>query len=300
MRRVGLIGSGELDRGREVLVRIRMAWWLLVVLSAGVVPLTTARSAAAVNVCPPYRIVRAGGRIPIPRIHEVSGIEWSSRRRVLWLHEDSGNPARLYAVTRTGRPRTSMAVTNAINHDWEDMAVAGGRLWIGDIGDNGSKRSEIQVYVMPEPRLAAHSVRAKVLHLRFPNGPHNAEALVVDAILKHLFIITKERNRNVADVYRANVRSISNGASRRLVRIGRINIGNVTAADLGPEGLIVKNYRHGLLFRWQRDHRVATAIRGRPCLVEVGGGESITFSPGHRLYAVPEGAHPIIYRTLWP
>jgi hypothetical protein len=298
VRRVGLLGSGEPES--EVLVRIRMSWWLLVVLSAGVVPGTSVRSASAVNGCPPYRIVRAGGRIPIPGIQEVSGIEWSSRRRVLWLHEDSGNPARLYAVTRTGRPRTSMAVTNATNHDWEDMALAGGRLWIGDIGDNGSKRSEIQVYVMPEPRLRAHSVRAKVLHVHYPNGPHNAEALVVDASLKHLFIITKERNRNLADVYRANVRSLKNVTSRRLVRIGRIHIGSVTAADLGPEGLVVKNYRRGLLFRWQRDHRVATAIQGPPCPISVGGGESITFSSGHRLYAIPEGRHPVIYRSLWP
>jgi hypothetical protein len=282
-----------------VLVRIRLAWLALVVLASGLLPWTTA-PAAAVTPCPPYRIVRAGNRVPIARIHEISGLEWSPRRQVLWFHEDGGNPARLYAITRTGRPRTSMPVLNVANHDWEDMALAGGRLWIGDIGDNGRKRPRVQVYITQEPRLGWHSVRAKVLHLRYPDGPHNAEALVVHASLMRLFIITKERNRNFADVYGVDIRAIRNGATRRLARIGRIPIGNVTAADLGPEGLVVKNYRHGLLYRWQRDGRVATAIRGRPCRVEVGDGESIAFSPGHRLYAIPEGRRPLIYRTLWP
>jgi hypothetical protein len=287
------------NRSREgVLVRVRVVWSLVLVVSAGVLTLASAPPAAAVNPCLAYRVVRAGGQVPIAGINELSGLEWSTRRRVLWFHEDGNNPPRLYAVRRSGRARANIAVLNASNHDWEEMALAGNRVWIGDIGDNGRKRPEIRVYIFPEPRLGARSVRAKLLRLRYPDGAHNAEAMVVDANLGRLFIITKERDRNFADVYRANVRGLRDGVTRKLARIGRINIGNVTAADLGPAGLVVKNYRHGLLYRWGRDHRVATAIRGRPCEVAVGGGESITFSSGHRLYAIPEGTTPRIYRSL--
>ncbi len=273
---------------------VAVAAFLLASASLDLVATATAASAAA---CPRYPTVVKRGSIHTNGIHEVSGLEWSARRRVLWFEQDSGNPARLYAATRSGRARANILIPNAHNHDWEDMALAGNRIYMGDIGDNGSKRPDIQIYVLPEPRLTVHRAPARVLNLRYPDGAHNAEAMVVDPVVGRLFIITKERDRDFADVYRVKVTNFRSGATRRLQRIGRIPIGNVTAADLGPEGLIVKNYRHGLLYRWANDRRVATAIRGRPCTVEIGFGESITFAPG-ALYAVPEGQTPPIYRTL--
>ena len=41
---------------------------------------------------------------------------------VLWAVEDSGNPARLYAISRRGRVLARFKVEGAKNKDWEDLA----------------------------------------------------------------------------------------------------------------------------------------------------------------------------------
>ena len=61
-------------------------------------------------------------------------------------------------------------------YDAEDLAVGpDGSLWVGDIGDNEQRRGTVALIVVPpkgEP----------VLHrLTYPDGPHDAEALLVDA-----------------------------------------------------------------------------------------------------------------------
>ena len=219
----------------------------------------------------------------------------SRRRRLLWIHEDSGNPERIYGITPTGRTRTTVDVRGATNRDWEDIALAGRTIWLGDIGDNGRSRSGIQVYWFREPGPSASGVTAKVLYLRYEDGRHDAEALFVDRRHDTLYIVTKELFRGYGDVYRVNISDIRDGASRTLRRVGRVPIGSVTAADLGPQGIIVKSYTKALLYPWTSDHRVGSTLSREGCPVTVGGGESIALRPSNgRLYAIPEGTSPPI------
>jgi hypothetical protein len=61
-------------------------------------------------------------------------------------------------------------------YDAEDLAAApDGSMWVGDTGDNDRRRATVAVIVVP-------SRRAPELHrLTYPDGPHDAEALLVDA-----------------------------------------------------------------------------------------------------------------------
>ena len=72
-------------------------------------------------------------------------------------------------------------------YDAEDLAAGpDGSLWVGDIGDNDQRRSTVAVIVVP-PR------GEPVLHrLTYPDGPHDAEALLVDARGVPT-VVTKER-----------------------------------------------------------------------------------------------------------
>ncbi|HJX07606.1 MAG TPA: hypothetical protein VJ736_06000 [Actinomycetota bacterium] len=255
--------------------------------------ITVATPAAAVT-CPVYGSPKDAGTISISGLNEVSGVVASRQYPVLWIHEDSGNPAVIYAIAPDGHKKTTVAIHHATNKDWEDIALAAGKIWLGDIGDNGKKRSGgIQVYWFPEPSPTSTGVTAKQLNLRYEDGPHNAEAMFVDARHDGLYIVTKEKSGGVGYVYRADITGISDGSSRTLRRVGKVPLGTVTAADLGPRGIIVKNYTKGLLYPWASDGRVGTTLSRSGCSVTVPGGESIAFLPSNnRLYAVPEGTTP--------
>ena len=75
-------------------------------------------------------------------------------------------------------------------------------LYIGDIGDNSERRSEIIVYRVPEPTITAADASstkskprvtesAEAIHLRYPDGKHDAETLMVHPVTGSLFIVTK-------------------------------------------------------------------------------------------------------------
>jgi hypothetical protein len=144
------------------------------------------------------------------RINEVSGLDSATiAPRMLWMHEDSGNGPWLYGIEPDGDVIAAIEVLDATNRDWEDMARSGGRVWLGDIGDNGRVRPELQLYSFPEPRsLGVDSVRADVMTLRYPDGPHNAEAMVVHH--NRVFVFEKRRPTRSA-VYGASLRGIDDG-----------------------------------------------------------------------------------------
>src|SRR5687768_1645695 len=94
-------------------------------------------------------------------INESSGIV-SSRTSpgMYWTHNDSGDGPFIYAFDDRGQSKGVWRVTGATAYDWEDIAAGPGPssginyLYIGDIGDNGEKRSQIIIYRVPEPFIA--------------------------------------------------------------------------------------------------------------------------------------------------
>jgi hypothetical protein len=255
----------------------------------------TFATARAIADCAGYGAVTIAGTVTIDGIDEVSGVVESRSSHVLWIEEDSGNPKQIYAIDGSGAQHASVHVTGAVNRDWEDIAMTGRRIWLGDIGDNTSIRTSIRVYWFREPRPSTSSVSAHELRLRYEDGAHNAEAMVVDGVRRELFIFTKQSG--TTSVYTVSVRGVQSGASAILTKITELPLNTVTAADLGPEGVIVKS-GDGYLYRWTSDRTVASALAGTPCRAQAGPGESLAFSrDGGGLYAIPEGRSPSVYFT---
>lgn len=256
------------------------------------IPLRATAPTAHASRCPRYTSPKRAGQVHISGINEISGVESSGKFNVLWMEEDSGNPANLYATRDNGRTVNTIPVRHSSNHDWEDMSLSGGKIWMGDIGDNAAKRSNIQVYWFREPRPAANFVRAKHMTLKYSDRAHNAEAMFVDVRNHGLFIVTKEKTGK-GYVFRAELRHLHNGMRRTMRKVASIPLGTITAADSGRTGILIKNYTTGLLYRWRGSHNVAKALHGAPCEVDVAGGESVSFgNSGRRLFAVPEGHTP--------
>ena len=151
-----------------------------------------------------------------PQISECSGLVASRLNPgVLWVHNDSGDSARLYAVSEDGTLLGIYTIEGAQAVDWEDMAWgpctpygAVDCLFVGDIGDNAEQRETIQVYRVEEPSVPLDGPfvfeilePAERFDCQYPDGPHDAETLVVDPDEGIPYIVTKEQPGNTA-VYR--------------------------------------------------------------------------------------------------
>ena len=82
---------------------------------------------------------------------ENSGMLVSAPNRI-WLHNDGGNPAKLYLIDTIGTILKEITIQNATNVDWEDMTTDyQGHLYVGDIGNNNNNRQNLRIYKIPHP-----------------------------------------------------------------------------------------------------------------------------------------------------
>jgi hypothetical protein len=223
-------------------------------------PATTGANAGARPPFGGYQPSTVLGTITDPGISESSGLAASRRNPgLLWTHNDSGDEPLVYCIDLKGAPCGVWRVTGAEAWDWEDMAAGPGPrpgepyLYLGDIGDNLDQRTEIIVYRIPEPAVAAGgaavatraapaaSAPAEALKLRFPDGPHNAEALAVHPTTGDLYVISKDAQ--AARVYKAAAPLEASSKATTMTQVGTIRLGSgtrgleqVTGADISPDG----------------------------------------------------------------
>ena len=88
----------------------------------------------------------------------------------LWTHNDSGDAPRVFALDRRGRLLREVAVSGAEAVDWEDIAIRGRTLYVGDIGDNLAQRPNVAVYRFAEPPPGRHERRRERIDLRYADG----------------------------------------------------------------------------------------------------------------------------------
>src|SRR5690606_27328002 len=90
------------------------------------------------------------------RLDEISGLAASQAHEgVLWMLDDGGNDAQLFAVGTRGGLQATFQVAGVAKTDWEDIAAfeLDGRryLLVADTGDNGGLRRSLQLHVIEEP-----------------------------------------------------------------------------------------------------------------------------------------------------
>jgi len=206
-----------------------------------------------------YRAPTTLGILSDPDIAESSGLVASRRNPgLLWTHNDSGDGPFVYCLDDTVKSCGVWRVTGAEAFDWEDIAIGPGRergsepnLYVGDIGDNLDQRDTIVVYRVPEPAVGgggpvptkaapAATARAEAVRFRYPDGPHNAEALLVHPTTGDLYVVTKTPSN--ATVYRATA-PLDPATITTLAPVGTIRLHTsvlgpelVTGADISPDG----------------------------------------------------------------
>jgi len=173
-----------------------------------------------------------------------------------WTHNDSGDGPFIYAFDTRGDSYGTFRVTGAEARDWEDIAAGPGPqpnksyLYIGDTGDNDGVRPEVIVYRVPEPALtpatraftkkrAGSTEPAEAIRLKYPDGKHDAEALLVHPRTGNLYIVTKVAIAN-SSVYEA-VAPFAAGQLITMRKIGEVRVpslfgGVITGGNISPDG----------------------------------------------------------------
>jgi hypothetical protein len=250
---------------------------------------------------------RETGRIRVRNLGEVSGLAVSRQNPdVIWLHND-GDEKQVIAVTTAGQLVARLRVDVPMT-DVEDMAIGPGPeqgvdyLYVGDIGDNESSRQEIRVIRLAEPMLRTARDKkldakdAEEFRLRYPDGPHDAEALLVDPLTRDVFIVVKEENRS--RLYRVAADRLKTDEPIVLELVGYLNVDDVSAGDISPEGdlIILRDEDRGWIWSRPSGSSVADSFKRAPRLVlvraagQAQNGEAVGFTPdGNSYYTVSEG-----------
>lgn len=244
------------------------------------------------------------GTVATPALTETSGLAASARHPgVLWAHNDSGAEPAIHAIGPAGEDLGAVSIPSIPGVDIEDMALAGGFVYLADIGDNNARRDSVALYRFPEPDLptadgqtvAAETV--EVAPLTYPDGATDAEALLVDPVSGQVAIVAKTVvlrinpdapiGAGAASVYVAD--PLWDGSASAMTKAGAVALddladvaegeipageiadfgvaGVATAADVRADGAVIalRTYQTVWLFSRAEGQSLADALMTQPC-----------------------------------
>jgi len=267
------------------------------------------------GLCVRFEEAVAVGTVESEELGEISGIVASrANPGVLWVHNDSGDSARVFAIEETGRTLGVFQLDGVTAYDWEDIAIARGEpndvIYVGDIGDNNRNRTGITIHRFTEPEVDREgpSVSGTIdavesFDLAYGDAvSHDAEAFVIDHVTGDLYILTKELSGTTI-VFRA-VAPLESGRTITLEQVAEVALSAmipmVTAADVSPrgDGVLVRFYSDVMLWVRPDGGPFASAFDSPPHVLPRAAerqGESISWGhDGTGYYTISEGTGPAV------
>ena len=231
------------------------------------------------------------GIISAPILNEISGLarsHWDSKR--LWVLNDSGNDAALYAISTTGELLGTVKIEGAKNRDWESLASfrLNGKnyLVIGDTGDNLGVHKSCRLYLVEEPRILSAEASLKPVAMTsytYEDGPKDVESIAVDTAAKKILLMSKREKvtglyelplllKSPATPLVAGKTASMDSLPQPTEQDRQTNffmapyLGQVTDMNLSPDGnsLAVLTYQDVFLYRRQKGETWAAAALRAP------------------------------------
>jgi hypothetical protein len=258
-----------------------------------------------------------------PRLTETSGIAASvANPGLLYVHNDSGDTSRFFAIHPDGSLRAVVYYNGDKSlkllgvTDCEDIAVnigpqPGTYVYMGDIGDNDAVRKDIIIFRIKEPALSDTLVNAQAepLVLTYPDGPRDAETLMVDPIDKLLYIVSKREDSvgiySTPLLFNANDTAVLQ-LRAKLYFSGFGETKYITAGDISQDGLRILLKSYTQVYYWKRQSGEAIwqsmlrSPEALPYTIEQQG-EAIGFTTDATgYYTTGEGLHANLYYYTLP
>lgn len=261
------------------------------------------------------------GRLERAGLDEVSGAAASlAVPGLYWVLSDAGG-AVVYAIWEDGSDLGLVDVDGAGNDDWEDLALgpcgddACACLYAADIGGGSTgARADGVVWRFEEPQGDDVNVGpARALRFTYPDGAHDAEALLVHPVTGEVVILTKSAITGVYTFPDVPATPVAGGVV--LEHVGDIDLSllgaadpAVTAADVSALGerVVLRTDADLLLVDIPDGGSLAGTLAGLDAvdLPEIlpapplAGGEAVAFHPaGDRLLAVGEGEGSAVWEV---
>jgi hypothetical protein len=284
---------------------------LLPVNSAHSAPMqTSSESVAALQ----YGRPRELSQLKDDRINESSGIAASIRYRdAFWTHNDSGDSARIFLISKEGRTLAVAGIKGASAVDWEDIASfkLGGEdyILIADAGNNRTRRESFVLYIIREPVINVHLEGEEApeievepdleISFHYEDRAHDCEAVALDPAESMIYLVTKDSEE--CKVYSMPIPPKESTAPNIAKFVAPLGIRNATALDISPDGrrAVVLTYDDVYEFSRSNGETWAQAFSREPRLIKAPvreQGEAVCYgSDGKSLYLTSEKAR----QPLW-
>jgi hypothetical protein len=242
----------------------------------------------AADLCAGAALLEPPPEIDTDLLPETSGIAYSrTHPDRMYAHNDSGNLPRLFGIG----PRSTIDFVWSIDAallDWEDIAVAGSTLFLGDLGDNLHLRPSVRILRVAEPDGTDATLAAPdVFSYTYAGGRFDAETLIVEPDGSEAVIVTKGADAP-ATIFALPLDDPD--ANLVLGPIGELALGLITAGDITADGSVVGLRQPDRILLWDRDPSmsIAEAIQQdtfceAPSAAE-RQGEAFAFHPDGRGY----------------
>jgi hypothetical protein len=182
-------------------------------------------------------------------------------------------------------------------------------LYVGDIGDNELRRPKIQVYRIEEPLVPLQGPPVKAIlegverfDCEYPDGPHDAETLLVDPATGVPYLITKE-SEGTTGVYRFPGNPVA-GRINTLVKTRILPaLFSLTGGDVTQDGsiIILRGYFTAYGYPRPEQGEFSGVFDASPCRMPLSFeelGEALGISPsGTVVYTASEGLGGPIHKA---
>jgi hypothetical protein len=255
-----------------------------------------------------------------PELKETSGIAASGIfNDIYYIHNDSGDTSRFFAITPEGKLNTTFyfardTAIKANQLDCEDISVGKGPVkdksyvYLADIGDNYNYRPSVTIYRFQEKKEwlsdSVKNVIPQQLHLSYPDGPKDAEAMMVDPVENLIYIVNKRtdsiRIYTTPLMFKNNEKRVLTLRSKILIP-GFKPFKYITAGDISRDGTKILLKSYGKIYYWARsgNEPVWKTMQRKPEEMPYEmqrQGEAVGFTPdGEGYYTTTEGAFAAIY-----
>jgi hypothetical protein len=221
-------------------------------------------------------------------LSEASGIADSKTNPgFLWVQQDSGNPPEIDLVQHNGTWLKTIYLANIANRDWEDLVLSTGPktgvhyLYLAETGDNLLVHPDYAIYRLEEPATATDTVKQiDKIAFFYPDGSHNAEAILVDPDTKDIYIITKVDKRS--QVFKLTY-PYSTTVTNKAELVGSLTYNLAVSAAISPKGneIVVKTYDAIYYYQRAAGESIMQALSKNPVNLpyeQEPQGEAIVFA----------------------
>jgi hypothetical protein len=166
-------------------------------------------------------------------------------------------------------------------------------IFLGDIGDNGERRRNVSVFRVTEPKsLGRRTIKPTWFRFKYEDGPHDAEALLIDPRNGRLWIATKSLSTGGLYVAPHKLVTQSHGINR-LRRVADVPPLTTDATFLPNGKFVLRTYSSGFLYDAPGQLREELTLPIQP------QAESVAYD-GKRLLLGSEGPHSLVLAVPLP